>query len=53
MRAQSEMREAAKETATRDDELDRWLAVSEPLAVDDDAQWKDSLEELWDCEPAA
>ena len=52
MDALMEKREG-RQTASREREIERWLAVSEPLAVDDDPQWKDSLEELWDCEPVA
>jgi hypothetical protein len=46
-------RREGRQTASREREIERWLVVSAPLAVDDDPQWKDSLEELWDCEPAA
>jgi hypothetical protein len=52
MDALTEMREG-RQTASRERESERWLAFSEPLAIDDDPHWKDSLEELWHCEPAA
>ena len=52
MGAQSEMCEV-EETATRDRECDRWLAVSEPFPVDDDPDWEQSTRELWVDEPAA
>jgi hypothetical protein len=37
----NEMRER-EETASRHDPMDRWLAVSEPLAVDDDPDWENA-----------
>jgi hypothetical protein len=41
MRALMEMREP-EETANRDRAIDRWLALSDPLAVDDDPDWDQS-----------
>jgi hypothetical protein len=41
MRALMEMREP-EETASREPATDRWLAVSDPLAVDDDPDWDES-----------
>ncbi len=52
MRALTETRER-EETASRRDSLHRWLAVSAPLAVDDDPDWDDSDSEWWSYEPAA
>jgi len=52
MRVQSEMYEV-EETAVRERERDRWLAVSEPFPVDDDPDWEQSTRELWLYEPAA
>jgi hypothetical protein len=52
MEALIEQRER-QQTASREREAERWLAVSEPLAIDDDPYWTDSLEELWQREPAA
>jgi hypothetical protein len=52
MRASMEMREH-EETANRDPSTDRWLAVSEPLAVDDHPDWDESVFDLWLHEPAA
>ena len=52
MHALSDRRES-EETASRGDHSDRWLAVSEPLAVDDDPDWDEAYLELWLHEPAA
>jgi|1186.fasta_scaffold564744_2 hypothetical protein len=52
MRGQSDIPEI-DETATSDAEGDRWLAVSEPLPVDDDPDWEQLARELWLYEPAA
>lgn len=52
MRAPSEKRDA-EEAASSDRAIDRWLAVSEPLAVDDDPDWEESARELWLSGPAA
>ena len=53
MRAPSEICEV-EETAARERERDRWLAVSdEPFPVDHDPDWEQSTRELWLYEPAA
>jgi hypothetical protein len=52
MRALTEPRER-RETASRHDSMQRWLAVSEPLAIDDDPEWDDSDSERWPDEFAA
>jgi hypothetical protein len=52
MRVPSEMYEV-EETAARERERNRWLAVSEPFPVDDDPDWEQSTRELWLYEPAA
>jgi hypothetical protein len=52
MRALTEPRER-EETASRHDSMQRWLAVSEPLAIDDDPEWDDSDWECWSYESAA
>jgi hypothetical protein len=49
MSALNEMRER-EETASRHDPMDRWLAVSEPLAVDDDPDWENAGWERWSYE---
>ena len=49
MSALNEMRER-EETASRHDPMDRWLAVSEPLAVDDDPDWENADWECWSYE---
>jgi len=36
-----------EETASSDREIDRWLAVSEPLAIDDDPDWELLDVDLW------
>jgi hypothetical protein len=51
MRGQSDIPEI-DETATSDAEVDRRLAVSQPLPVDDDPAWQNP-QELWLNEPAA
>jgi hypothetical protein len=40
-----------EEAASRDRETDRWLAVSEPLAIDDDPDWQIFDMDLWRHEP--
>jgi len=40
-------------TASLDDSTDRWLTVSEPLAIDDDPDWDEHVLDLWLDEPAA
>lgn len=42
MHALTERREP-EETASLDDPTDRWLAVSEPLAIDDDPDWDEQV----------
>jgi hypothetical protein len=32
----------SEEAASRHDPMDRWLAVSEPLAIDDDPDWENA-----------
>ena len=46
MRTLIDMRER-EETASRRESLRRWLAVSEPLAIDDDPDWDDTRSEWW------
>ena len=43
MNALTETREA-EETMSRRSGIDRWLVVSEPLAVDDDPRWADDAD---------
>jgi hypothetical protein len=44
----------AAETTSRDRSIDRWLVVSEPIAIDDDPDWYDRRESIaWEYEPAA
>ena len=43
-------RHEREETASRHDPMDRWLAVSEPLAVDDDPDWENADWECWSYE---
>jgi hypothetical protein len=46
MRALEDRREV-EEAASRERTLARWLAASEPLAVDDDPEWDDASADLW------
>jgi len=46
MSALIETRES-EEAASRHDPMDRWLAVSEPLAIDDDPDWENADSECW------
>jgi hypothetical protein len=49
-----EIKRVAAEAASRDHLVDRWLVVSQPLAIDDDPDWGDTLDATrWDHEPAA
>jgi len=41
MKSAPETREA-EETASRGMTIDRWLAVSQPLAIDDDPEWNNA-----------
>ena len=47
MRAPTETRECEEETASRGDWIQRWLAVSKPLAVDDAPDWEDPDSQTW------
>jgi hypothetical protein len=46
MSALIETRES-EEAASRRDPIDRWLAVSEPLAIDDDPDCENANAECW------
>jgi hypothetical protein len=52
MSALTETRER-EETARRENPMDRWLAVSKPLAVDDDPDWEIADSERWSYESRA
>ena len=52
MQALEQEREAV-EAASRVRSIERWLAVSEPLPVDDDPSWDEQLNDDWRFEHAA
>jgi hypothetical protein len=46
MHALDERREV-EEAASRERDLERWLAASKPLAVDDDPDWDHEVQGAW------